>query len=374
MAHGRRSRVVVTCLSLLLVLLAAPSASQAGFVQTNLVSDIPGLAAHTDANLKNPWGISFSLTSPFWVSNQVTGTATLYAGDGTPRPATPLIVDIPGGNPTGQVFNSTDDFHLSTGSKAFFLFATLNGTIAGWGPPLGTSAEIVATTAGAVYTGLALANNGTGNFLYAANGEAATIDVFNGGFSLVTLGGSFTDPTLPAGFTPYNVQNIGGTLYVTYENEEEGGGVVDAFDTNGGFLRRISANAGPLASPWGLALAPAGFGEFGGALLVGNEDDGHISAFNPTTGAFLGQLEDGAGNPIANTGLWGLAFGNGANGFDPGTLYFAAGINEEVDGLFGAIAPAAAEPGVPEPASIMLLGLGMLAVGGWNLLRRTRPA
>jgi uncharacterized protein (TIGR03118 family) len=373
MTHGRRSPVVLTGLSLLILLVAAPRPGHAGFVQTNLVSDIPGLAAHTDANLKNPWGISFGPTSPFWVSNQVTGTATLYAGDGTPRPAVPLIVDIPGGNPTGQVFNSTADFSLSTGGKAFFLFATLNGTITGWNPSSGTTAQIAASTPGAEYTGLALGSSAAGNTLYAADGAGAKIDVFNSLFAPITLGGSFTDPTLPSGFTPYNIQNLGGTLYVTYENEDEGGGVVNAFDLNGNFLRRVSANAegGPLAAPWGVALAPAGFGEFGGALLVGNEDDGHISAFNPTTGTFLGQLQDTSGNPIANTGLWGLAFGNGANGFDPGTLYFAAGINEEVNGLFGAIAPAVA---APQPAGVMLLGLGLLAVGGWHWRRRTRPA
>jgi uncharacterized protein (TIGR03118 family) len=236
------------------------------------------------------------------------------------------------------------------------MFATLNGSIAGWNPGLMTMAETKVPASGAVYSGLALANNGSGNFLYAANGAEGRIDVFNGSFQPTSLAGSFSDPTLPSGFTPYNIQNIGGTLYVTYENEDEGGGVINAFDANGNFLNRVTANeaGGPLKSPWGLALAPAGFGPFGNALLVGNEDDGRISAFDPSTGSFLGQLLDPNGDPIANTGLWGLVFGNGANGTSPNVLYFAAGINEEVHGLFGSIAV------VPEPSTLWLAGFGGL--------------
>src|SRR4030095_7105092 len=201
------------------------------------------------------------------------------------------------------------------------------------------------------------------------------IRVFDSTFTPTTLAGSFTDPGLPAGYTPYNIQNLGGTLYVTYENESLGGGVVDAFDVNGLFVRRISANGagGPLEAPWGLALAPAGFGEFGGALLVGNEDDGRISAFAPTTGAFLGQLLDENDQPIANTGLWGLTFGNGGNGGDVDTLYFAAGINEEQNGLFGSIRPFA-ETKVPQLSSLALLGVSGLGLLGWRWrLHRSVP-
>lgn len=367
MVHHQRCKAVLGgVLGFLAPLLLVASAAHAGFIQTNLVSDIPGLAATTDPDLKNPWGISFSPTSPFWVSDQVTGRATLYNGSGTKQG---LVVTIPGGNPTGQVFNSTSDFSLTTGGKALFLFSTLGGTIAGWNNTLGTNAEVKVTTAGAVYTGLALGNNGSANFLYAANDAANRIDVFNSIFTPTTVSGSFTDPNLPSSFTPYNIQNLGGILYVTYESETQGGGVVDAFDTNGNLLRRVTANGagGPLESPWGLALAPAGFGPFGGALLVGNEDDGRISAFNPTTGAFLGQLRDGNGQPIANTGLWGLAFGTGANGFNPNVLYFAAGIEDEVHGLFGSISA------VPEPASALLLGFGMLGLLAYQTRRRHRP-
>jgi uncharacterized protein (TIGR03118 family) len=322
----------------------------AAFVQTNLVSNVEGLAVTTDPNLRNPWGIARSDTSPFWVANQVTGKATIYSGTGAKGP---FVVSIPGGNPTGQVFNGTSGFALSNGN-AMFMFATLDGTIAGWNGNSGTTAETKVSNPEAVYTGLALANNGSGNFLYAANGPRGSIDIFNSAFGSASLSGSFTDPNLPEGFTPYNIRNLGGTLYVTYENEDEGGGVVNAFDANGNFLRRVAVNEegkGPLESPWGLALAPAGFGPFGGALLVGNEDDGHISAFDPVAGTSLGQLLDGNGDPLANTGLWGLEFGNGTNGTSPKVLYFAAGINEEQDGLFGSIAA------VSEPGTLWLLAV-----------------
>ena len=180
------------------------------FSQMNLTSDVPGMAQNTDSNLKNPWGVSFAPTSPFWVSNQVSGNSTLYNGDGT---IVPLVVSTPPGNPTGQVFNGTGQFLEPGGTSALFIFATLGGTLDGWNMSNGTTAATLATKTGAVYTGLALANNGSANFLYAAN-AAGGIDVFDSTFKPVTLAGSFVDPSLPKGFTPYNVQNIGGNLYV----------------------------------------------------------------------------------------------------------------------------------------------------------------
>jgi len=349
-------------------ILASSSPAWAGYYQqVNLVSNVDGLAQFTDPNLKNPWGISSSATSPFWVSNQGTGTSTLYNTAGKPQA---LVVNIPGGaGPTGQVFNTTSDFQLPTGGKSLFIFANLGGTISAWNGAQGTNAVVEASaTDGAVYTGLALGNNGTGNFLYAADAANNKIDVFDSSFTHTTLSGSFLDPNLGAGFSVYNIQSIGGVLYVTYENEGSGGGVIDAFDFSGNFLHRLTDNgaSGPLQSPWGLALAPSSFGDFAGALLVGNEDDGHISAFDATTGKFLGQLLDKDGNPLANTGLWGLQFGNGGNGGKTNTLYFAAGINGEQDGLFGAVVF------VPEPSSIVMgcLGFAFVAGAGWSRRRK----
>src|SRR4051794_28625393 len=235
----RRRSVLFVCAALLASLPVPARAAGGVFVQTNLVSDVPGLATFTDPNLKNPWGISSSATSPFWVSNQVTGTSTLYRGSGQPQA---LIVTIPpsggGGNPTGQVFNGSSDFALTTGGKALFIFASLNGTISGWNGAQATLAQVAATTAGAAYTGLALGNNGSGNFLYAANAAGNRIDVFNGSFSPTSLTGSFADSSLPTGFTVYNIQNIGGVLYFTYQKETSGGGVINAFDLKGNLLPR----------------------------------------------------------------------------------------------------------------------------------------
>jgi uncharacterized protein (TIGR03118 family) len=331
--------------------------SAAQFTQRNLTSDIPGMALHTDPNLKNPWGISFNPTSPFWVSNQVSGNSTLYGPDGAVKP---LVVSTPPGGPTGQVFNGTSDFPAGNGSPSLFLFATLAGTIDAWNGQSGTTATVAATTPGAVYTGLAMANNGSGNFLYAANATGG-IDVFDASFHLTTLPGSFTDPNLPAGYTPYNIQAIGGNLYVEYSqglNTGAGLGIVNQFDANGALVKRL-ITGGPLNAPWGITLAPSGFTDFGGALLVGNFGDGQVNAFNPNDGTFLGTLADAAGHPLVNDGLWSLAFRNAA-GFDPNALYFTAGINGEADGLFGTISPS------PEPGTFLAgaLAIGLLFAAG----------
>ncbi|OLE52491.1 MAG: TIGR03118 family protein [Acidobacteria bacterium 13_1_20CM_3_53_8] len=317
---------------------------------TNLVSDIPAVGLFVDPNLVNPWGLTFSATSPFWSSNNATGTATLYAGDvsGSPLTKNPLTVTIPGGKNTGVVFNGSSDFVITDGSgtsAARFIFATEAGTIAAW--RAGTVAITKVTTANAIYKGLAIGNNGTANFLYAANFHSGKIDVFDKNFASATLAGTFTDPTLPAGYAPFNIQNLGGKLYVAYALQDAakeddvpgpGNGYISIFDTNGNFQQRLVSN-GPLNSPWGLAISPSTFGIFPGALLVGNFGDGRINVFNPTTGAFLGTLNDEGGNPIEIDELWAITFGNGVAAGDTGSLYFTSGIGEEVHGIFGKIQP-----------------------------------
>ncbi|HEV3168522.1 MAG TPA: TIGR03118 family protein [Isosphaeraceae bacterium] len=357
-------------------LVFAPALVRADIYQeTNLASSDPTLSPNHDADLQNPWGVSFSPTSPFWVSNQITGNATLYNAQGVKQGLTVAIPPVGGtGNPTGQVFNSTPNDFLIGGAKPIFIFDTLNGTIAGWtGGPGNTTATLAQTVAGASYTGLTLGNNGTANFLYAANDGQGRIDVFDTNYNMAAaFAGKFLDPNLPAGFTPYNIRNINGAIYVMYESNA-GGGVVDKYDLNGNLLQRITANGagGPLSHPWGVALAPAGFGKFGGDLLVGNEGDGQINAFNPTTGQFLGQLQlvGSDGKPFGiGFGLWTLTFGNaGANG-DPNTLFFTAGINGETGGLFGKVQNA-----TPEPASATLLVLGGALLWRFFPRRRRQP-
>jgi len=324
--------------------------------QTNLVSDIPNLGQIIDPNLVNPWGLSMSATSPFWSANNGTSTATLYGGDIGLAPLTknPLNVTIPGGLPTGTVFNGSSDFVITSGGgtgPARFIFASINGFISAW--RAGTTASNIVANPGHVTTGLAIGNNGSANFLYGADFKHRQIDVYNSTFGPGTLAGNFTDPALPAGFSPFNIQNVGGKLYVMYAKvdpmtgEEEAGpgnGFVSVFDTNGNFLQRLISN-GPLNAPWGIALAPSSFGAFGSALLVGNFGDGKINAFDPTTGAFLGTLNDQSGHELVIEGLWAISFGNGVGGGDTNNLYFNAGIGDEEHGIFGRLQPAST-PGI----------------------------
>jgi uncharacterized protein (TIGR03118 family) len=341
------------------------------YTQANLTSDIPGLAANTDPNLKNPWGVSFSATSPFWISDQATNVSTLYDGLGALNPlvvSTPPTSGAPLG-PTGQVFNNSGGgFALPTGSPALFIFATLAGTIDAWNGASGTTATIVATSANSVYTGLAIGSNSTGSFLYAANFAGGRIDVFNSTYAPTTLGGTFVDPNLPAGYVPYNIENIGGTLYVAYSQVNPvtheaavgaGLGVVSLFDTNGNFIRRLVSSGGQLNAPWGVTVTPAAFGDFSSKVLVGNFGDGSINAFEPSTGAFLGTLQDANGNPIVNNSLWALKVRSGGPNVNPNAVYFTAGINDEVNGLFGSIQAAEA---IPEPRSISLIVCGIVGL------------
>ena len=332
--------------------------------QTNLVSDVAGLALLQDGLLVNPWGIALTGSSPFWVANNGSSKARIYREDPlsdvvsvNPGLGTVTIPGSPSGLPTGTVANGSADFMVTLGADsgpARFLFASLTGNISGWSPnvPAGSTAAVIAAShAGHVYTGLAIGNNGVGNFLYAADFANGAIDVHNNVFALQpTASFPFADPTIPNTvgnvYHPHNIQNIGGSLYVTYakvgsDGEPENGvgnGFVRRFNMNGVRDLTFGINNGPLDAPWGITIASASFGVFGGALLVGNfADRGTIHAFNPTTGAFLGTLQDEGGSPIQIDQLWALTPGNGANGGDVGAVYFTAGIGNEEHGLFGVL-------------------------------------
>ncbi|HJT87093.1 MAG TPA: TIGR03118 family protein [Bryobacteraceae bacterium] len=338
------------------------------YLQHNLVSDVPGTADVTDPNLVNPWGLSFSATGPFWVSNQGKGNATVYNGSGA---ILPLVVAVPSGaaggqpsGPTGQVQNSFGTsnpgaFVLANGRPASFIFSTQDGTISAWNSGSAAAMEVDNSAAGAVYKGLAIGSNSSGPLLYAPNFNTGNIDVYDGKFAPAKVSGGFSDPTLPAGFAPFNIWNLGGKLYVTYAKQDgakkndvggAGNGFVDVFDTDGNLQKRLVSN-GPLNSPWGVAIAPSTFGAFGGALLVGNFEDGKINAFDLSSGNSLGTLQDSNGNAIVIPGLWALLFGNGATGGDRNTLYFTAGINGQTHGLLGSLAPPAAVLSVVNGAS-----------------------
>ena len=352
----------------------APAFGASAYFETNLTSDVTGLAANLDPNLKNPWGMSFGPTTPFWISNQGSSDSKLYTGAGVPQA---LVVTTPPG-PTGQVFNFTPSFLLPSGGKALFIFSTLSGTLAGWNASLGTTGTVssmteFAATDGAVYTGLAIGNNGSGDRLYAADFANGAIDTFDGSWAHTTSAGGFADPTLPAGYVPYNIQAVNGKLYVMYATvnptthraaNTPNTGIVDVYDFNGNFQQRLATNAN-LNSPWGITLAPAGFGSLSGDLLVGNFGDGTISAFDPITGAFLGKISGANGQPLVNGGLWALNFRAPGSGFDPNTLFLNAGINNEADGLFAEIQV------VPEPGTMALAGI-ILAAAAVKRYARSR--
>jgi uncharacterized protein (TIGR03118 family) len=415
--HGAaRANFAISLISAVALFGAATPAWATEFNLSSLVTDDNGnlqalgfpAAAHVDPNLVNPWGVSFTpTTSPFWVSDNVTGVSTLYSAAGVqvspPSPVTIADAASPA-NPTGQVFNGNSNiFVVNNGlpptdpnfksGSANFIFATENGTISGRSGAVAASQSFIAvdnSPSGAVYKGLAIGTattpTGTGTFLYAANFNSGKIDVFDSNFKPAS-GFSFTGPTPPpvpagaVGWAPFNIYNDGnGHLFVSYAAQNaakhddvagSGNGFIDEFDTSGNFIKRI-ATGGVLDSPWGIAIAPANFGEYSNALLVGNFGDGLIHAFDPTTGAPMGVLEGSNGQPLEIPGLWDITVGNQAA--NPNALYFTAGLPEanmpdvlEQAGLFGDLTVA------PEPGSLALLATSLTGLM-WFRRRRRSPS
>ena len=341
----------------LLTLASMPASAHDGgdsngeYQQTNLVSDLPGVAILQDTNLVNAWGMSFSSGSPFWISDNGTGLSSLYSVtndvDGVVQVAKlALQVSIPGeGNVTGQLFNGTGAFHGDN-----FIFASEDGTISGWRNALGTTAEVLATRSTAVYKAITLTSSNGQPILLAANFAEGTLDAYG---TNLTLLAQFADPTAPAGYAPFNVQSLGGMVFVTFAKQDadkhddvpgRGHGLIDVFDPQSGTFHRFATGkdaGGKLSeidSPWGLALSPTNFGPHADQLLVGNFGSGTIMAFD-TNGKFRGLLQGRHDLPIVIEGLWGLAFGNGGRAGLPGTLYFTAGPGGESHGLFGSLEP-----------------------------------
>lgn len=343
--------------STLLLLPVASFAQSNGYVQKNIISDGSVPAQTTDPTLINPWGVSIG--QEFWIDTVGTGFSLVDDASGNKAFAVsipPASSSSPHGSPAGTVFNSNSSiFDIPNSGSALFIFGTLDGTIAAWNTNTPQPVTVVNnSSAKAVYTDIALATNSTGTFLLAANFASGTVDVFDSTFKPAHLAGNFTDSNLPSGYAPFGIHTIANKVYVTYaevnpqgfEQVGAGLGYVDVFDLNGNFVQR-AITQGALNAPWGMALAPSGFGSLGGDLLVGNFGDGIINAYDPTSFAFKGQVTDSTGKPLANSGLWEIVFGVGntigtpATAGDPNTLYFAAGINDGKGGLFGSISAAA---------------------------------
>jgi|SRR5579859_6830531 len=353
------------------VLLFSSLAFAQHYTTTNLVSNIPGRAAVTDPNLQNAWGLVSSPGSPWWISNNAGGTSTLYNGAGA---IVPLVVTIPNapsqsapGSPTGVMFNgSATDFLLAPGQRAIFIFVTEDGTISGWNPAVKPTTAVIKVDHsqipdaknGAVFKGATIAEIDGKRFILAANFRSGRVDVFDTNFQQVRLAGdddaAFADERVRDGFAPFNVQAIGPNIYVTYAKQDApkhdpvggaGLGFIDVFNTHGRLLQRLE-HGDWLNAPWGVVLTPGNFGEFSHTILVGQFRGGTIAAYNPVTGRFMGNVLNPDGTTFTNSGLWALQFGAGnANSGPATTLFFTAGPDGEVNGLFGTLTPVAAELG-----------------------------
>jgi len=338
-----------------IILIAIPSMLRAQhYKQTNLVSNVPGAAAATDSNLVNAWGISRGTGTPWWVSDNGTGLTTLYSGPGS---TIPLVVTIPAadsgmGTPTGQIYNGSQDFQLTKGNPALFLFVTEDGTVSGWNSAVSATTAVIKvnTHSKSVFKGMAVATindpySGPTNYLYVADFRKGRVRVYDTYFHRVSTGNEgFRDDRVPHGFAPFNVQNIGGDLYVAWakqdgsrHDEVDGAGLgFVSVSPTGRLLHRLQWGKW-FNAPWGFAQAPSDFGIYSHDILVGQFGSGQILVFDPVTGDFLGRLLDSNNMPIKIDGLWGINFGSGSTSGPATTLYFAAGINDEQDGLFGAI-------------------------------------
>jgi uncharacterized protein (TIGR03118 family) len=342
-AQNRSPRALIFFASLLIGFgtISRPAAAQ--YKVTNLVASQPGMAKYQDTDLLNAWGIAHSPSGPICVADAGAGLATFYNAQGVKQST---VITVPHaannknhGTPTGVVFNGTTDFQVSQDGKsgpAMFIFATIDGTISGWNPTVNSNTAIVVidnSNSGVSYTGLAIGVSQGANYIYAADHNNNKVDVYDGSFNLVK---SFTDPNLPSGSAPFNAQTIKGQLFVAFTIPVDHG-AVDIFDMAGNLVKNLTS-ASELKAPWGLAIAPAQFGPVSKAVLVGNLNDGRINAFNATTGSFIGSLTTPQGKIISESGLWGIAFGDGTseNG-KTNQLFFASGPAKEKAGLFGAI-------------------------------------
>jgi uncharacterized protein (TIGR03118 family) len=339
----QRLFVRITALSLWLTLALGfvSSPAQAQYTITNLTSNQAGKAKHTDPLLQNAWGLAYAPSNPFWISDENDGWSTLYNGAGVPQSLQVIVPPASGsgaGQPTGLVYNGSSEFQIDTWTS-LFLFATLDGTIQGWShfEPSTTLIAVNNSANKVSYTGLAITSKTSGNFIYAADTFNNKVDVYDGTFTFVK---SFTDSKIPKGFVVSGIQDIKGQVYVSYVNAAGGpGGYIDIFTEAGTFVKQF-AHGAPLNQPWGFALAPKNFGPLSNMLLISNNTNtGTINGFNPTTGAFVGTIKNSANKPIKINQLWAIEFGGGsaANG-KKNQLFFTAGPNNGLDGLFGVIA------------------------------------